>query len=110
MHDIDNKFVNLVNEINEHIKSYSLFVDNRYFEEIYSRFKTSEEIKILKDYSETNFQINNEHDLQNFIKYSEMAEAIMNNTEGVASFGVIFAECFVYHIQEIIKKIKLTIE
>ena len=110
MCNMDNKYDNLVKDINEHIRSYSKFVNNRYFEEIYSEFKTSEEIKILKDYSETDFQIDNEYDLQNFLKYSEMAETIMKNTEGMVGFGVSFATCFVYHIQEIIRKIKLTIE
>jgi hypothetical protein len=107
---MDNKYENLVKDINEHILSYSQFVDNIYFEEIYSKFKTSEEMKILKDYSTTDFQINNEYDLENFLKYSEMAETIMKNTEGMVGFGVSFATCFVYHIQEIIRKIKIMTE
>ncbi len=101
------KYADFVKEINGHIKSYNKFVDNTYFEEIYSEFKTEDEIKLLKDYSTTDFQINNENDLENFLKYSEKAETIMKNTDGMKGFAVSFAECFNWHIQEIIRKIKI---
>ncbi len=99
------KYDNLVQDINRHIKSYSQFVDNKYFEEIYSEFKTEQELKLLKDFSETIFEINNDDDLENFMKYSEQAEKIMKNTDGMVGFCKSFSECFVWHIQQIIMKI-----
>ncbi len=100
------KYNDLVELINEHIQSYSKFVDNTYFKEIYSTHKTEQEIKLLKEFSKTIFQINNDNDLENFMKYAEHAEKIMSNTEGMVGFCKSFAECFVWHIQQIITKIK----
>ena len=70
--EVQNKYSQydeLVEVINGHIKSYNQFVDNIYFEEIYSKFKTEQELKLLKDFSETQFKINNDYDLENFMNY-----------------------------------------
>jgi hypothetical protein len=104
------KYNNLVENINYHIKRYSQFVNTEYFEEVYGRFKTQEELKLLKDFSETIFHINNDTDLENFMKYAQKAEQIMTNTNGMIGFCKSFAECFVWHIQEIIIKIKIEIK
>ncbi len=98
------KYTILVEQINYHIQRYSKFVDNKYFEEIYSILKTKEEIIFLKDFSKIIFKINNDNDLENFIKYAQQSEKIMENTEGMVGFCKSFSECFVWHIQEIIKK------
>jgi len=111
--NINNNFEkceDLVNDINRHIKSYSQFVNNKYFEEIYSTHKTEEELKLLKDFSEIIFKINNQNDLENFMKYSQQAAKIMENTEGMIGFCKSFSECFVWHIQEIIIKIEKEIK
>ncbi len=111
--NINNNFEkceDLVNDINRHIKSYSQFVNNKYFEEIYSTHKTEEELKLLKDFSEIIFKINNQNDLENFMKYSQQVAKIMENTEGMIGFCKSFSECFGWHIQEIILKIKKEIE
>jgi hypothetical protein len=100
------KYTILVEQINYHIQRYSKFVDNKYFEEIYSTLKTKKEIILLKDFSKTIFKINNDNDLENFIKYAQQSEKIMENTEGMVGFCKSFSECFVWHIQEIIMKIK----
>jgi hypothetical protein len=105
-HNKYEKYNDLVELINEHIQSYSKFVDNTYFKEIYSTHKTEQQIKLLKEFSKTIFQINNDNDLENFMKYAEHAEKIMSNTEGMIGFCKSFAECFVWHIQQIITKIK----
>jgi hypothetical protein len=103
----NNNHAELIEEVNTHIESYSKFVNNSYFEEIYSQYKTPDEIQLLKDYSTTHFQINNEYDLENFLKLSNMAETIMSNTDGMQGFAVSFSQCFNWHIQEIIRKIKI---
>lgn len=100
----------LVEQINKHIESYSQFVNNTYFEQIYSTHKTQEDLELLKDFSKTNFQINNENDLENFMKYTQQVEKIMDNTQGMIGFCKSFSDCFGWHIKQIIMKIKLTLE
>ena len=100
------KYDDFVKDINQHIKSYSQFVTSKYFKIVYSTFKTEEELTLLQNFSETIFEITNEYDLKNFMKYAEQAEKIMDNTEDMEGFCKNFAECFVWHIKEIIMKIK----
>ncbi len=104
------KYDDLIEDINQHIKRYSLFVDNKYFKEIYSTHKKEEEVKLLKDFSKITFQINNDNDLENFMKYAQQAAKIMENTDGMIGFCKNFAECVVWHIQEIIIKIEKEIK
>jgi hypothetical protein len=66
------KYNDLVELINEHIQSYSKFVYNNYFEEIYSKFKTEEQLQIMRDFSRTIFKINNEYDLENLMIYEPL--------------------------------------
>ena len=77
--------------------------------EINKRTKhTEEELKLLKDFSETNFQITNDYDLENFMKYAKQAEKIMDNTDGMIGFCKSFSDCFGWHIKQIIMKINMT--
>jgi hypothetical protein len=99
------KYANLVEQINQHIQSYYKFVNSKYFKEIYSTYKTQEDLELLKDFSKTIFQITNDYDLENFMKYAQQAEKIMENTDGMIGFCKSFSDCFIYHIQEIIMKI-----
>ncbi len=39
------------------------------------------------------------------MKYSQQAAKIMENTEGMIGFCKTFAECVVWHIQEMVMKI-----
>ncbi len=104
------KYDDLVKDINGHINRYSQFVDNKYFKEIYSTHKKEEEVKLLKDFSKITFQINNDNDLENFMKYAQQAAKIMENTEGMVGFCKSFSECVVWHIKEIIIKIEKEIK
>jgi hypothetical protein len=101
----DDNYAKIVKVVNYHIKAFAQFVDNKYFEEIYSQFKTESEMKILKDLSQTVFEITDSEGLVKFIEFAKSAEKIMNETDGLPRFGKSFSECFVWHIEELIEKL-----
>ena len=101
----DDNYAEIVKVINEHIRAFAQFVNNTYFEQIYSEFKTESEMKVLKDLSQTVFEITDSDRLVKFVEFAKTAEKIMNETDGLPRFGKSFSECFVWHVENIIKKL-----
>lgn len=98
-------YTSFIDNLNGNIKGFTNFVDNNYFRQILPQFKKEEDLKLLKEFSELYFDINENYNLEEILEFAKKVEKIMDDTDNLSPFGKSFSVCFVWHVKEIINKI-----